>query len=96
MPDTNIWNYDETCLVDDPGSVKFLVRRGTKYPEIIRNSSKASTLIIICGSAAGEPVYVVYKAENMWKTSSVPNQAGSVLRRLVSLYDVINFMETNR
>lgn len=32
VPDTNIWNYDETCLEDDPGSSKVLTRRGTIYP----------------------------------------------------------------
>lgn len=86
VPDTNIWNYDETCLVDDPGSVKVLVRRGTKYPEIIRNSSKASTSIMVCGSAAGElaPVYVVYKAENMWETWTENGPTGARYNRTKS------------
>lgn len=32
VPPSNIWNYDETNLGDDPGSTKVLIRRGTKYP----------------------------------------------------------------
>lgn len=62
-----------------PGSVKVLTRRGMKYPETIKNSSKAATSVMLCGNAAGElaPVYVVYKAENMWGTwaENGPSQA---------------------
>ena len=64
----DIYNYDETNLSDDPGRKKCLMKRGTKYPERIMNHSKASTSIMFCGNAAGEmlPVYVVYKAENIY------------------------------
>ena len=41
IPKTNIWNYDETNLVDHPGAGKIITKRGTKYPERIQNSSKA-------------------------------------------------------
>lgn len=70
VPSTNIWNYDETNLVDDPGSIRVITKRGTKYPERIRNSSKACTSIMVCGSAAGQlaPIYVNYKAEKIWTT----------------------------
>ena len=66
----NIYNYDETNLVDDPGKKKILAKRGCKYPESIKNSSKASLSIMMCGNAAGEmcPPYVNYKAEKMWDT----------------------------
>ena len=59
-----IYNYDETNLSDDPGSQKVMVRRGVKYPELIRNSSKTAVSIIMCGNAEGKilPPYVVYKA----------------------------------
>nr|CAI5851337.1 unnamed protein product [Callosobruchus analis] len=40
IPPGNIWNYDETNLVDDPGLKRVITRRGTKYPEKIRNASK--------------------------------------------------------
>ena len=32
---SNIVNYDETNLTDDPGKRKIITRRGTKYPEKI-------------------------------------------------------------
>ncbi|XP_063242135.1 uncharacterized protein LOC134542111 [Bacillus rossius redtenbacheri] len=70
VPPTNIYNYDETNVVDDPGNVKVLVKRGTKYPERIRNATKACTTLMLCGNAAGQliPVYVVYKAEHIYST----------------------------
>lgn len=43
IPKENVRNYDETNLVDDPGSGKIVTKRGTKYPERIQNSSKACT-----------------------------------------------------
>ncbi|KAJ8930693.1 hypothetical protein NQ314_016483 [Rhamnusium bicolor] len=39
VPVINIWNFDETNLTDDQGQKKVLVKRGCKYPEIIRNAS---------------------------------------------------------
>ncbi|XP_047027499.1 MFS-type transporter clz9-like [Helicoverpa zea] len=70
VPPENIWNYDETNLCDDPGQKKILTRRGTKYPEIIRDTSKSSTSIMFAGSAEGEllPPYVVYKSKQLWNT----------------------------
>lgn len=70
VPPGNIFNYDETNLVDDPGRSKVITRKGTKYPEKIRNSSKACTSLMICGNAEGElaPVYVNYKAQKLWST----------------------------
>ena len=38
IPPTNIYNYDETNLVNDPGAWKIITKRGTKYPERIQNS----------------------------------------------------------
>lgn len=65
-----IFNYDETNLSDNPGTRKFIFKRGAKYPERIRDSTNSSTSIMFCGSAAGQmlPAYVVYKAEQMWNT----------------------------
>ncbi|XP_047137741.1 uncharacterized protein LOC124814272 isoform X1 [Hydra vulgaris] len=67
VPLSNIYNYDETNLTDDPGSKKCLVKRGNKYPANIRNTSKTSISIMISGNAAGEvlPPFVVYKAVNL-------------------------------
>lgn len=70
IPPSNVWNYDETNLVDDPGMSKIITRRGTKYPERIRSSSKACTSLMVCGNAEGKlaPLYINYKAKKMWDT----------------------------
>lgn len=67
---TNIWNFDETNLSDDPGKKKVIVRKGSKYPELIRNASKTSISVMFSGNAAGEllPPYVVYRANKIWTT----------------------------
>lgn len=65
----NIYNYDETNLTDNPGQKKVLVKRGSKYPERICNTSKVSISLMMCGNAAGHflPPYVVYKAKGLWQ-----------------------------
>lgn len=70
IPSHCIYNYDETNLVDDPGKKKVLMKRGCKYPEAIKNSTKAAVSIMICGNAAGDvlPPYVNYKSEHLWTT----------------------------
>jgi len=47
-----------------------MVKRGTKYPNKICNSSKTSISLMISGSASGEllPPYVVYRSNCMWNT----------------------------
>lgn len=64
-----IFNYDETNLSDDPGVKKCIFKRGLKYTERIRDSTKSSISIMFCGSATGSliPPYVVYKAEHLWQ-----------------------------
>ena len=70
IPLQNIINYDEINFSDDPGRKKVAVKRSTKYPERIMNSSKSSTSIMFAGTATGEhlPAYIVYKAEKSWDT----------------------------
>lgn len=65
---SNILNFDETNLTDDPGSSKCLFRRGVKYPERVLNSTKGAISLIFSVTADGVslPVYVVYKAENLY------------------------------
>jgi len=67
-PPENIYNYDETNLTDDPLNKRVVIKRGTKYPERVMNSSKSSTSVMFCGTAAGELLapYVVYKSEHLW------------------------------
>lgn len=73
IPPEFIYNYDETNLVDDPGKKKVLTKRGSKYPEAIKNSTKAAFSIMMCGNAAGEilPPYVNYRAEHLWDTWTI-------------------------
>ncbi|CAG4939341.1 unnamed protein product [Parnassius apollo] len=68
IPPSNILNYDETNLSDNPSNLKCIFRRGIKYPERILNSSKSCVSIIFTVSAAGDclPTYVVYKATNLY------------------------------
>jgi len=67
---SNIWNYDETNLTDDPENKRIITKRGAKYPERVINSTKTATSFMFCGNAEGKVLapYVVYKAESMWTT----------------------------
>lgn len=68
IPPSRIFNYDETNLCDDPGVKKCFFKRGIKYAERVKDSTKSSVSVMFCGSASGHilPPYVVYKAEHMW------------------------------
>lgn len=63
VPSSNIFNYDETNLSDDPGKRKYLFSKGVKYPERIINHSKSSTSMMVCCSASGIllPPYIIYR-----------------------------------
>lgn len=65
IPPSNIINYDETNLTDDPGRKRVLVKRSAKYPERVMNHTKGSTSIMMAAAADGTllPPYVVYKAQ---------------------------------
>lgn len=68
IPPCNIWNYDETGFVDDPGKKKILTKRGCKYPERIMNSTKTNISVMFCcnGNGGIAPPYVNYKSEKLW------------------------------
>lgn len=70
VPPSNLFNYDETNIADDPGKKKCIYRRGVKYPEKIMNFSKSSTSVMVCGSADGTllPPYVIYKSAHLYDT----------------------------
>lgn len=61
-------NYDETCMVDDPGAKKIICKRGSKYPERIITNSKTAISVMYAGAADGTilPPYVVYKSAQLW------------------------------
>ncbi|XP_060802603.1 uncharacterized protein LOC132902258 [Amyelois transitella] len=86
VPPSNIVNYDETNLADDPGRRKVLTKRGTKYPERVMNHSKASISIMMAGSADGQllPPYVVYKAQNLYNTWTTNGPKGARYNRTSS------------
>nr|CAI5843636.1 unnamed protein product [Callosobruchus analis] len=70
----SIYNYDETNLVDDPGKKKIITKRGCKYPEAIKNSTKAAVSIMVCGNAAEEllpPPFKCYWRQilDTWKST---------------------------
>ena len=46
VPPENLVNYDETAMCDDPGKKRAIFKRGTKYPEAVRNHSKAGTSVM--------------------------------------------------
>ncbi|XP_013188729.2 uncharacterized protein LOC106133519 [Amyelois transitella] len=68
IPAQNIINFDETNLSDDPGSSVGIFRRGVKYPERIVNSTKGNISLMFTATASGRclPLYVVYKATNLY------------------------------
>ena len=68
VPASNIWNYDETNLRDDPGARKYVMKRGTKYPEKVMDSSKVAFSVMFVGNAGGDvlPPYVVYKSVHLY------------------------------
>lgn len=67
IPPTNIINFNETYLMDDPGRRKVIFKRGCKYPERVMYSSKASTSVMFAASATGELLrsYFVYKSTHI-------------------------------
>ncbi|KAK3931060.1 Pogo transposable element with KRAB domain [Frankliniella fusca] len=70
VPPANIVNYDETNFTDDPGVKLVIVRRGTRHPERIIDTSKTSTSVMFSVTGDGQmlPPYVVYKATHLYDT----------------------------
>lgn len=68
IPPSNLLNFDETNLSDNPGASKAIFKRGVKHPECVINSTRSSVSIMFAGTADGVllPPYVVYKAEHLW------------------------------
>lgn len=67
VPPTNIVNYDETNITDDPKGKLQIFRRGTKHAERIMNTTKSSTSIMFAITASGHNLSpcVVYKGERL-------------------------------
>lgn len=86
VPASNIFNYDETNLSDDPGKKLAICKRGLKYFENVRNFSKSATSVMFCGSATGQllPPYVVFKAEHLWDSWTRNGPPGTRYNRSAS------------
>jgi len=54
VPASNVLNYDETNLTDNPGNKLVITKHGCKYPERMLNSTKTATMF--CGNAEDEVV----------------------------------------
>ena len=90
-----IINYDETNVTDDPGQKKVVVRRGTRHPERIIDSSKSSTSVMFAGSADGTlfPPYITYKAGNVYDTWVENGPKGAVYNRSKSGWFTLEIFE---
>ena len=94
IPPQNIINYDETNLTDEPGKKKVIVKRGTKYPEKIMNSSKASVSLMMTGTASGIvlPPYVCYRAIHLYDARTIGGPTGARYNRTKSgWFDGVTF-----
>lgn len=60
IPLSNIINYDETNLSDDPRRKKVICKRGTKYPERVMNQSKSATISYVCCISGWQTTSSVY------------------------------------
>lgn len=96
VPPSNIINYDETNFTDDPGTIKVVVKRGSKHPERVIDNSKTSISVMIAASADGYifPPYTVYKAKHIYPTWIEGGIPGSGYNRNSSgWFDLIIFEE---
>ncbi|KAG5876799.1 hypothetical protein JTB14_014129 [Gonioctena quinquepunctata] len=82
IPCSNIINYDETNFVNDPGSVKLVLKRGTKHAHRAIDSTKTSTTVMfaIAGDGMMLPPYIVYKAKHSHVTLSVIQECENNIR----------------
>lgn len=75
-----IYNYDETNLQDNAGERKAIFRRGVKYAELIRDSTKSAITVMFAGTASGRllPPYVIYKGLNFYPSWGQGGPKGTV------------------
>lgn len=79
----HIVNYNETNITDDAGRKKILVRRGSRHPERIIDTTKSSTSVMFACAADGTllPPYIVYRAKNLYSTWLENGPKGTVYNR---------------
>lgn len=80
VPPSQVYNYDETNMTDDPSRKKCIVRRGLRRVEEKIQHSKQAFSVMFCGSATGIqlPPMVVYKAKHLYKNWTEGGVTGSV------------------
>ncbi|XP_039285642.1 uncharacterized protein LOC120351697 [Nilaparvata lugens] len=68
VPESNIFNMDETGFHDNPASKKLLFPRSLRHPEKVLNQTKTCYTGVFCGSASGEllPPYFIMKGKHKW------------------------------
>lgn len=59
-------NYDEKNFVDYPGKSLVVVQRGTKHPEVFKDTPKKSISVMFCVSADENilPLFILFKNLN--------------------------------
>lgn len=93
---SNIVNYDETNLTDDPGRKRVISKRGMKYPERVMNHSKSATSLMFAAAADGTilPPFVVYRAKHMYETWKIGGPIGARFSSTPSgWFDINCFMD---
>jgi hypothetical protein len=96
IPASNVFNYDETNLRDNPGAVKAIFQKGVKYAEQVRDHTKSAISIMLCGSGAGVvlPPYVVYQGANVYDAWCSRGPVGSVYSATKSgWFDMFTFTD---
>ncbi|KAJ2939488.1 hypothetical protein O0L34_g6309 [Tuta absoluta] len=90
-----IINYDETNLTDDPKRQRVIVRRSCRHPEKILDHSKTSTSVMFSGTGSGHmlPVYINYKAENIYDTWRAGGPPGAKYNRTKSGWFTMEIFE---
>lgn len=68
------------------GTVKAIFRRGVKYAEEVRNSTKTCISLMICGNAVGDMgrPYVVYKGPYVYPVWTENGPPGTVYSSTIS------------
>ncbi|KAJ8927298.1 hypothetical protein NQ314_020247 [Rhamnusium bicolor] len=83
-------------LVNNPRSVKVVVRRSSKHPERVIDTSERSISVMFAGAADGTvlPPYVVYKAKHITQHGLRKNYKGTAYNRNSSgWFDLIMFQD---
>lgn len=75
-----IINYDETCMVDDPGKELVIIDRKEKHAKKIMDTSKAGTSIMFTATAAGVilPPYICYKSKHLYDSWQKGGPPGTI------------------